>query len=235
MTSTPPPAPERFADLADLARTLSHAHRLLLLEHIAQSERPVERLAELAGLSIANASQHLQHLKRAGLALSRRDGKRVMYRLGDGPILAVLDALRRQTEHRRAAVRALLDDAAARPETLDGVTLDELLRRLGDGDLILLDVRPADEYAAGHLPGALNLPPERLEHGLAQLSAGAEIIAYCRGPFCVLSTQAVAALRARGLNARRLDSGFPQWKAAGLEVETGAPAGADKKPLRVAG
>jgi len=230
-----PPAPERFADLAELARTLSHAHRLLLLEHIAQGERPVERLAELAGLSIANASQHLQLLKRAGLVQTRRDGKRVHYRLGDGPILAVLDALRGQAEHRRAAIRALLDDAAARPEALDGVTLDQLLPRLGDGDLILLDVRPADEYAAGHLPGALNLPPERLAQGLAQLRAGAEIIAYCRGPYCVLSTQAVATLRARGLNARRLDSGFPQWKAAGLEVETGAPADADKKPLRAGG
>ncbi|WP_374419949.1 ArsR/SmtB family transcription factor [Chromobacterium sp.] len=235
MPTAAPPAPERFADLAELARTLSHAHRLLLLEHVAQGERPVERLAELAGLSIANASQHLQHLKRSGLVLSRRDGKHVLYRLGDGPILAVLDALRRQAEHQRGAIRALLNDAAARPEALDGVTLDELLRRLNDGDLILLDVRPADEYAAGHLPGALNLPPELLEHGLEQLRAGAEIIAYCRGPYCVLSTQAVAALRARGLNARRLDSGFPQWKAAGLEVEVGAAAAVGKKPLRAAG
>ncbi|KUM02872.1 ArsR family transcriptional regulator [Chromobacterium sp. F49] len=204
-----------FDEFAELARTLGNAHRLLLLEHAAQGERPVERLAQLAGLTVANASQHLQQLKRAGLVASRRDGKHVLYRLGDGPVVNLLDALRQCAEHRRREMGRL----SAGADGAEAVSREALLERLRDGDALLLDVRPADEYAQGHLPGALNIPLEMLPQRLAELPAGLEVIAYCRGPFCALSVQAVAALRAGGLAARRLADGFPDWKAAGLPVE----------------
>lgn len=208
-----------YAELAELARTLGHAHRLMLLEQIGQGERPVERLAELSGLSIANASQHLQHLRRAGLVESRRDGKRVLYRLGGGPIVPLLAALRQQAEHRRAEIRDVLADSIGRPERLEGISREELMERLRQGGVTLLDVRPEEEFALGHLPGALNIPVESLERRLAELPPGQEIVAYCRGPYCVLSVEAVAALRARGLAARRLRDGFLDWKAAGMAVE----------------
>lgn len=208
-----------FAELAELARTLGHAHRLMLLEQIGQGERPVERLAELAGLSVANASQHLQHLRRAGLVEPRRDGKRVLYRLAGGPIVPLLAALRSQAEHRRAEIRGVVADRMGRPERLEGLSREALLERLREGGVTLLDVRPEEEFALGHLPGAMNIPVEALERRLAELPPGREIVAYCRGPYCVLSVEAVAALRARGLPARRLRDGFLDWKAAGMAVE----------------
>ena len=207
------------AELAELARTLGHAHRLMLLEQIGQGERPVERLAELSGLSIANASQHLQHLRRAGLVESRRDGKRVLYRLGAGPIVPLLAALRRQAGHRRAEIRDVVADSLGRPERLEGLSREELVERLREGGVTLLDVRPEEEFALGHLPGAVNIPVEALLRRLAELPPGQEIVAYCRGPYCVLSVEAVAALRARGFAARRLRDGFLDWKAAGMAVE----------------
>lgn len=209
-----------FEELADLARTLGSAHRLILLELIAQEERPVERLAEASSLSIANASQHLQHLRRAGFVKTRRDGKRVLYRLGDGPIETVLTALRRHAEHNRAQMRAVIADSVSRPEELEAISRAELRRRMKDSSIVLLDVRPQDEFAQGHLPGALNIPVEDLDRRLAELPRGKEIVAYCRGPHCVLSTEAIAALRARGVSARHFEGGFPGWQAAGFKVET---------------
>lgn len=206
-------------ELADIARTLGHAHRLALLEHIAESERPVEQLAELSGLSLANASQHLQQLRRAGLVQTRREGKRVYYRLGTGPVARVLDALRHYAEHNRAEIRALVADSIARPERLEAISRDELLRRIGEDSVVLLDVRPGDEFASGHLPGAINVPLEDLERRLGELPRGKEIIAYCRGPHCVFSTDALELLRARKFSARHFAGGFPEWQAAGLEVE----------------
>jgi len=209
-----------FADLAEIARTLGHAHRLVLLEHIAQGERSVERLAELAGLSIANASQHLQHLRRAGFVQARRDGKRVLYRLGNGPIEPLLASLRAYAAHGRAEIRALVADPTA--DGVDAMSRDELLARLGENSVTLLDVRPAEEYALGHLPGALNIPVEELARRLAELPRGHEIVAYCRGPYCVLSATAAVLLRDAGFRVRRLAAGFPDWKAAGLAVEAAA-------------
>lgn len=214
---------DRFDALAELARTLGHAHRLALLEHIAQGERSVERLAELSGLSLANASQHLQHLRRAGLVQTRRAGKRVLYRLGGGPVANVLAALRDFAAHQHAEIQALAADSRQRPERLEGIAIEDLLGRMAEGSVVLLDVRPADEYALGHLPGAINIPTEELARRLGELPPGRDIVAYCRGPYCVLSTEAVAALQARGFHARRLGAGFPEWKAAGLQVEL-APA-----------
>ncbi|WP_240317380.1 ArsR/SmtB family transcription factor [Achromobacter dolens] len=202
------------AELAELARTLGNAHRLVLLEHIAQGERPVERLAELSGLSVANTSQHLQQLRRAGFVATRRDGKHVYYRLGTAPIAGLLNALGAVAQHNRSEIRRLVADSQDRRDGLEAISRDELLSRLGEGGMTLLDVRPADEFAQGHLPGALNIPANELLERLGELPAGHEIVAYCRGPFCVLSSDAVATLRAHGLRADRLDAGFPDWRAS---------------------
>lgn len=208
-----------FTDLAELARSLGHAHRLMLLEHIAQGERPVERLAELTNLTIANTSQHLQHLRRAGFVETRREGKRVFYRLGSGPIEPILAALRTYAERARAEMRELVTDPANVGGRHDSISRDDLIERLGSGTITLLDVRSAEEYALGHLPGALNIPADQLELRLSELPPGHEIVAYCRGPYCVLSTTAAALLADMGFRARRLAAGFPDWKAAGLSVE----------------
>lgn len=208
-----------FEQFAELARALGHAHRLELIEHVSQGERSVERLAQLTGLSIANASQHLQQLRRGGFVQSRRDGKRVLYRLGDGPILALLSALGCYAERNRAEVREIVADYFDELDRLEPVSREELTGRLQRGSVTLLDVRPDDEFALGHLPGALNVPLDELEQRLSEIPKDQEIVAYCRGPYCVLSFEAVAALRAKGYRIRRLQDGFPEWKAAGLEVE----------------
>ena len=213
------PKTEIFEQFADLARVLGQGNRLELLEHAAQGERSVERLAQLTGLSVANASQHLQVLRRAGFVRSRRDGKRVLYRLGDGPVIELLGALRRYAEHSRAEVRGIVSAYFNRLDVLEPVSRETLLERLDDGSVLLLDVRPEDEFELGHLPGALNIPLSDLERRLAELSKDAQIVAYCRGPYCVLSFEAVAALRAKGYDVRRLEDGFPEWKAAGLPLD----------------
>jgi rhodanese-related sulfurtransferase/DNA-binding transcriptional ArsR family regulator len=212
------PKSQVFEQFAELARVLGHANRLELLEHVAQGEWPVERLAQLTGLSVANASQHLQVLRRAGFVRARRDGKQVLYRLGDGPVIELLTALRRYAEYSRAELNAIVADYFKRLDSLEPVSRKELVKRLKDKSVLLLDVRPEDEYAQGHLPGALNIPFAALGKQLSKLPKRAQIVAYCRGPYCVLSFEAVAALRAKGYDARRLEDGFPEWKAAGLPV-----------------
>ena len=209
-----------FSAFAGVARTLANEHRLILLEHIAQGERAVDRLSELSGLSVANTSQHLQHLRRENFVLTRRDGKRVLYRLGNGPIVNLLDALRQYVEHNHAEIRSLIDDSRNQQDKLDLMSREELLKKLKEGCITLLDVRPAEEFALGHLPGAINIPFEEMDERLAELPANQTVVAYCRGPYCVLSFDAVEALRAKGISARRLKDGFPEWKAAGLGVET---------------
>jgi ArsR family transcriptional regulator len=181
------PKSELFEQFAELARVLGQGNRLELLEHAAQGERSVERLAQLTGLTVANASQHLQVLRRAGFVRSRRDGKRVLYRLGDGPVVELLGALRRYAEHSRAEVRGIVSAYFNRLDALEPVSRETLLERLDDGSVLLLDLRPEDEFALGHLPGALNIPLSDLERRLAELPKNVQIVAYCRGPYCVLS------------------------------------------------
>lgn len=208
-----------FTDLAEIARTLGHAHRLMLLEHIAQGERSVERLAELTDLAIANASQHLQHLRRAGFVETRRDGKWVLYRLGSGPIEELLASLRGYADHARSEIRQLAADPNNAEGRHDSISREELLECIRTGEITLLDVRSAEEYALGHLPGALNIPAEELEQRLSELPPEQDVVAYCRGPYCVLSSTAATLLGAKGFRVRRLADGFPDWKAAGLGVE----------------
>ncbi|ACP21762.1 putative ArsR family transcriptional regulator (plasmid) [Sinorhizobium fredii NGR234] len=213
------PKVQIYEQLAELAKMLGSAHRLELIEYVSQGERSVERLAELTGLTVANTSQHLQLLRRGGYVRSRRDGKRVLYRLGDGPILELLASLHCYAERNSAEVREIVGDYFGKLDHLEPVTREELLGRLDDEDVTLLDVRPEDEFNLGHLPGALNVPLGELERHLAELPRDHEIVAYCRGPYCVLSFEAVAALRAKGYHVRRLKDGFPEWKAAGYAVE----------------
>ncbi|MFD3227077.1 ArsR/SmtB family transcription factor [Rahnella aceris] len=208
-----------YTQWADVARSLSNSHRLMLLQHVSQGENSVERLAELASLSVANASQHLQHLKRAGFVQARREGKHVYYGLGSGPVAGLLGAIQHYVEYQHHEIQAMVADSLSQREILESISREELLERLQAGDVTLLDVRPQDEYQAGHLPGAINIPAEQLDERLSELSQDQVVVAYCRGPFCVLSFNAVRALQEKGFLARRLNEGFPQWQAAGLHVD----------------
>jgi ArsR family transcriptional regulator len=210
-----------FIEFAAVAKTLGHAHRLELLEQVAQGERNVEVLAQRTGLSIANTSQHLQQMRRAGLVTARRDGKFVYYRLADEAVLDLLSALGRIAERNVAEVERVMRSYFHNRDGLEPVSRKELLQRLRKKTVIVLDVRPPDEFALGHVPGAVNIPLRALEARLSELDSAQEIVAYCRGPYCVLSYEAVAALRARGFKARRLEDGLPEWRAAGLAIVTG--------------
>jgi rhodanese-related sulfurtransferase/DNA-binding transcriptional ArsR family regulator len=210
-----------FAQFAIVAKALGHAHRLELLEQLAQGERSVEVLAQSTSLSVANASQHLQHMRRAGLVASRREGKFIYYRFTDDAVLDLLGALRGIAERNLTEVERLVRGYFHDRDNLEPVSRKDLLRRLRDGAVTVLDVRPEDEFALGHLPGALNIPLRALKARLSELNSSQEIVAYCRGPYCVLSYEAVAALRARGFKVRRLEDGLPEWRAAGLPVVTG--------------
>lgn len=211
-----------FAEFAAVARALSHAHRLELIEHLAQGERTVETLAQRTGLSVANASQHLQTLRRSGLVASRRDGRHVLYRLRDETVLSLFSSLREVAERHVAEIDRIVQSYFADLDDLEPVSREALLDRLRDGQVTVLDVRPADEFSLGHLPSAVNVPLETLEQRLAELDPNQEIVAYCRGAYCVLSFEAVAALREAGFSVRRLEDGFPEWRAGGLPVEVGA-------------
>ena len=211
-----------FASLAAIAQALGHAHRLEMLEHLAQGERSVEDLADRAGITLANCSRHLQLLRRAGLVEGRREGKRVFYRLaGEDAVIVLLNALSRVGERNSAEIARVMASYFRARDELEPVSRTELLDRLRAGAAAVLDVRPEDEFQQGHLPGALNIPLAQVERRLAELPPDREIVAYCRGPWCVLSFEAVAALRQRGFQARRLEDGFPEWKVAGLPIGPG--------------
>jgi rhodanese-related sulfurtransferase/DNA-binding transcriptional ArsR family regulator len=220
--STRNPKLALFAQFAAVAKCLAHPHRLELLEQLAQGERSVEVLADRARLSIANASQHLQQMKRVGLLVNRREGKFVYYQLVDDTILDLLAALRRIAERNVAEVERIVRSYFNNRDSLEPISRAELLQRSRAGEVIVLDVRPEDEFALGHLPCAISVPLRNLEMRLAEFDPNQEIIAYCRGPYCVLSYEAVAVLRARGFKARRLEDGLPEWRAAGLPVATGS-------------
>lgn len=214
-----------FDTLAQVARALGNGHRLALLERLAQSSAAVEALASATELTVGNASQHLQHLRRAGLVTASRSGKQMIYRLTDERIISLLGLLRQVAETNLAEMERLVgqlfseDDAS---QALEAVTRSELMAGLARGEVALLDVRPEEEYRAGHLPEAINIPLEQLEAMLDRLPHDRQIVAYCRGPYCVLSHEAVQRLRRLGYRIRRFEEGFPEWKAAGLPVTAAA-------------
>jgi rhodanese-related sulfurtransferase/DNA-binding transcriptional ArsR family regulator len=209
-----------FSQFARVAKALGNGYRLELLEFLAQGERSVDALAKLAGLSVANTSQHLQSLRRAGLVSARKDGLRVIYRLADPAVVELLSVLRTLAEKNLAEVGKLVATHLSVKDHLEPVSAAELLQRLRAGAVTALDVRPPEEFAAGHLPGAVNIPLNELEAHLGSLPADQVIVAYCRGPYCVLAYEAVALLRSKGFTAQRLDAGYPEWQHAGLPVET---------------
>jgi rhodanese-related sulfurtransferase len=218
MPQTPGPKQALFGHLAIVARALGHGSRLELLDFLAQGERSVEDLSQVAGLSIANTSKHLQQLKAAGLVQARRDGKHIRYILGDERVLDILAILRALAAAHIGAVEELVAIYLQGRDALEPVPAQDLLARVRDGLVTVLDVRPPEEFAQGHLAGALNVPLERLEERLKELPTDREVVAYCRGPWCVLSFEAVARLRAAGFTARRLQEGLPEWRRAGLPL-----------------
>ena len=219
--SKPSPKLELFASFAAVAKAAAHPSRLDLLEHIAQGERSVDALAVVSGLSIANASQHLLQMRRGGLVVSRRDGKRILYRLSSDRVLDLLAALRGIAERNVAEAQQTIAAYFTSRDSMEPLATAELARALKNKSIVLLDVRPESEFALGHVRGAVNIPLKDLERKLKALPRKKEIIAYCRGPYCVLAFEAVATLRRRGFSARRLEGGLPEYAAAGLPVATG--------------
>lgn len=204
-------------DYAAIAQALASPARLMLLEQLAQAERSVDGLARKTGVSVANCSQHLQHLKAAGLVSSRREGRRIVYALADEMALEVMGVIARLAERNNARVALLLREIAG-GENIEPLTRLDLAKRLESGEVTVLDVRPRDEFEAGHLPGAIHVLPEEIA-GLTDLaSPNHEIVAYCRGPYCLYARQAEAVLRQKGLAARRMEGGLPEWRSDGLPI-----------------
>jgi len=208
-----------YRAIGRVAAALGNAGRLQILEFVAQGERSVDALATMTGLSVANTSKHLQALRQAGLVNARKEGLRVYYSLAGDDVSLLLTSLREVAEHRAADVDKLLQAWLGHRDELDPVPAREVLARLKNGLVTVLDVRPAEEFAAGHLPGAINVPVDKLETYLSKLPKRKEVIAYCRGPYCLMSFEAVEKLRKRGFKAKRLADGFPEWRAAGLPVK----------------
>ncbi|MGE0554176.1 MAG: ArsR/SmtB family transcription factor [Gemmatimonadales bacterium] len=211
-----------YAHFARLGHALSTPKRVELLDLMSQGEKTVEQLAEQSATPLKNTSAHLRVLRQARLVETRRDGQRIWYRLADPGVAGFLAALQRLGGQRYAEVREIAEAYLDRRDELEPIPPEELRRRLRRGDVTLIDVRPADEFAAGHIPGALSLPLSELPHRARQLPKQQEIVAYCRGPYCVYAVEAIELLRKRGFRARRLVEGIPDWRARGYPVAQGA-------------
>ena len=207
-----------FEQFARIGKVLGSEHRLEMLELLAQSERTVEDLAELVSLSVANTSQHLQQLRRAALVTTRKEGLYVYYRLMSPAVIELLISVQKVAELHLSDVESLVRTYLSNKDDLEPVSREELVKRARAGAVVVLDVRPPEEYAAGHVPGAVNIPLKALTKRLHDFRRSQEIVAYCRGPYCVLAFEAVAQLRAKGFKARRLEGGFPEWEHAALPV-----------------
>jgi rhodanese-related sulfurtransferase/DNA-binding transcriptional ArsR family regulator len=217
-----------YGQFARIGKALSSPHRLEILELLAQSERTVDSLATEIGLSLANASQHLQALRQAALVDSRKDGLFVYYRLAGPEVFELSKVLRTVAEGRLAEFERLVREHFGDRGHAEAVPMAELLKRARSKQVVILDTRPASEYVAGHIPGAISVPVDDLKQRLQQLTKGKEYVAYCRGPYCVYADRAVELLRGHGRRARRLLDGFPEWRAAGLPVVSGVQPGALK-------
>lgn len=222
--STSGPKFQIFEKLAEVAQAIAHANRLELLDLLAQGRRSVEELAGLSDVSVANTSRHLQILRRANLVETERNGKHIHYSLAnDGEVVGLMRALGQVGERNVAEVGRVIRDYFHARDQMEAVSREELLSRMDDGLVTVLDVRRQDEFERGHLPGARNIPLAELASRLDELPKDTEIVAYCRGPYCVLSFEAVAVLREKGYRAARLEDGFPDWKVGGLAVEIHSP------------
>jgi len=209
-----------YEQLARIGKALSTPARLEILELLAQAERSVDGLARLSGLTVANTSQHLQLLRQVGLVTSRREGQFIFYRLAGDEVVTLIGSLGRVGETYIAEVGKLIQNFFTAQDEIEAVPAKELLKQARKGLVTVIDLRPVEEYAAGHVPGAINVPLPELQKRLRDLPKGKEIIAYCRGPYCLMSFTAVKMLRGRGHKARRLEAGLPEWRSAGLPVQT---------------
>jgi len=215
------PKKQVFTHFARIAKAMANPNRLELLETLAQGERSVDKLAQATGLSIANTSHHLHVLREGGLVRSRRQGVQIFYRLSDDEVPSMLACLWRVGERHIAEVELIVQRHFSSDDGLRPVDHRELAELLRSGEGLVIDVRPPEEYEAGHIPGAVNVPLEALPRRLAELPRGKEIVAYCRGPYCMLAVEAVRRLRKRGYSARRLEDGFPEWKSEGRPIAVG--------------
>jgi len=222
-----------YEQFARVGKAVAHPKRIELLDLLCQGERSVEVLADAAAMTVVNTSAHLRVLRESRLVATRREGTRVFYRLADDAVGEFFFSLRDLAGERYAEVDRIVRDFFDARDQLEPVTRDELLSRAGDGDVIVLDVRPSEEYEAGHIPGAVSVPLADLKGRMASLPRGAEIVAYCRGPYCVLAPQALDLLRRGGFAARRLEDGLPEWRRAGLPVVTGEHPSEDRQPTSV--
>ena len=213
------PKREVFANLARVGTALSSPTRIEYLELLAQAERSVEQLATLTGTTVANTSQHLQKLRQAGLIVGRKEGLYVYYRLAGDEVVEMLSAMSRVGEAYVAEIERIVRLYFTSKDELEPIPAKELLDRARKGLVTVLDVRPPEEFAAGHVPGAINIPVHELEKRIKELPRRREVVAYCRGPYCLMSYDAVSVLRKKGLKARRLEAGMPEWRAAGMPVE----------------
>lgn len=204
-----------FEQLANIAQAISSPQRLELLDYLAQAERSVEELSQLTGLSLANTSRHLQVLKQNALVEVRKDGNKRLYLLAGDDVVNLISSLRKTAETHLAQVEFLLDSYLTQKDKLDPISADQLMEMSQNGEVIIVDVRPEKEYRQGHIPHAINIPPEDLGRRLNELDNSKTIVAYCRGPYCLFSYDAVEALQKKGVTAHRLVDGFPEWKAAG--------------------
>jgi rhodanese-related sulfurtransferase len=212
-----------YAQFARVGKALGSPHRLEVLELLAQRERSVDSLAGELGLTIANVSQHLQALRRASLVETRKEGQFVHYRLADAAVSDLCRAVRTVSERRLAELDRLVRDHFGTRDVVEPVSMNELLKRSRSADVVILDTRPPSEYEAGHIAGAISMPVADLRRRLRELPTNKQYVAYCRGPYCVYADQAVEFLQTRGRRASRLLEGFPEWRAAGLPVESGLP------------
>ena len=210
-----------YEQFARLGRAFANPKRIELLDLLAQGERSVEALAEGTGMGVTNTSNHLQVLRQACLVATRKEGTRVLYRLADDQVLVFAVALRALARTRLAEVDRVVRDYFLARDSLETVSRDELMERVSRGDVIVLDVRPREEFVQGHIAGAVSVPLAELEEHLRDLRGDVEIVAYCRGPYCVLAPQAVELLRRHDFRARRLEDGMPEWRLAGLPVAAG--------------
>ena len=208
-----------FEQLAKVAKALSSANRIQILEFLAQKERPVDQLAGMTGMTVANTSQHLQTLRQAGLVNSRKSGQHVIYSLSDESVVDLVNQVRLIAEKNLAEMDRLMEMYLKTRDAMEPVPAGELLERVKKGLVTVLDVRPEEEFNEGHVPGAVNVPLKRLESFINGLDPKAEVVAYCRGAYCLLSFDAVSKLREKGFKALRMEDGFPEWKRAGLPVE----------------
>jgi rhodanese-related sulfurtransferase/DNA-binding transcriptional ArsR family regulator len=208
-----------FIQFSRVGKALSNGNRLEILDFLAQGERNVDELARIIGISVANTSQHLQQLRQVGLVVSRKEGLKVHYRISSDDVMILLDALHNVAERHVAEVERLVKTYLTVKDDLEPIPRDELIKRIKEGLVVVLDVRPAEEYASGHVPGAVNVPLNELELYLQKMDTTQEVVAYCRGPHCILAFDAVAKIREYGLDARRMQDGFPEWKVSGLPVE----------------